>query len=230
MMLQPHDRTKLEPRARLCCFLGYGIEHKGYRCWDSISQRLRISRHVVFWDHKMFSSLSAFEVSRTGYSYFTNLGVNLFPDVDAKSMEVQCPTLEQPVSHEDASVPDPAVDSLNASPEPMISSSDCSTSSTTLADCSSSLASSTTSTLRRSSPVSHPLAYLQDYQCYSVLATIHEPQTFKEAQYDPKWQNAMQEELEALHKTHTWDIVDLPPDKSAIACKRVYKIKTRSDG
>ena len=40
----------------------------------------------------------------------------------------------------------------------------------------------------------------------------------------------MQEELEALHKTHTWDIVDLPPDKSVIACKWVYKIKTRSDG
>ena len=40
----------------------------------------------------------------------------------------------------------------------------------------------------------------------------------------------MQEELEALHKTHTWDIVDLPLDKSAIAYKWVYKIKTRSAG
>ena len=40
----------------------------------------------------------------------------------------------------------------------------------------------------------------------------------------------MQEKLEALHKTHTWDIVDLPRDKSTIACKWVYKIKTPSDG
>ena len=45
------------------------------------------------------------------------------------------------------------------------------------------------------------------------MATIHEPQAFKEAQHDPQWQNAMQEELEALHTTHTWDIVDLPPHK-----------------
>ena len=30
-------------------------------------------------------------------------------------------------------------------------------------------------------------------------------------------------------KTGTWHLVDLSGDKSAIGCKRVYKIKTRSD-
>ena len=39
----------------------------------------------------------------------------------------------------------------------------------------------------------------------------------------------MKEELDALHKTGTWDLVDLPSGKSAIGCKWVYKIKTRSD-
>jgi hypothetical protein len=40
----------------------------------------------------------------------------------------------------------------------------------------------------------------------------------------------MKEELDALLKTGTWDLVDLPAGKSAIGCKWVYKIKTRSDG
>ena len=40
----------------------------------------------------------------------------------------------------------------------------------------------------------------------------------------------MKEELDALHKTRTWDLVDLSSGKSAIGCKWVYKIKTRSDG
>ncbi|KAJ9558092.1 hypothetical protein OSB04_012706 [Centaurea solstitialis] len=48
VQLQSHEYNKLEPRGRLCCFLGYGIEHKGYCCWDPISKRLRISRHVTF--------------------------------------------------------------------------------------------------------------------------------------------------------------------------------------
>jgi hypothetical protein len=32
VLLPPHERTKLEPHSRLCRFLGYGIEHKGYHC------------------------------------------------------------------------------------------------------------------------------------------------------------------------------------------------------
>ncbi len=40
----------------------------------------------------------------------------------------------------------------------------------------------------------------------------------------------MIEELQALEKTHIWDLVDLPRGKSAINCKWVYKIKTKSDG
>ena len=40
----------------------------------------------------------------------------------------------------------------------------------------------------------------------------------------------MKEEFDALHKTGTWDLVDLPSRKSAINCKWVYKIKTRSNG
>jgi hypothetical protein len=39
----------------------------------------------------------------------------------------------------------------------------------------------------------------------------------------------MKEELDALLKTRTWDLVDLPTSKSTIGCKWVYKIKTRSD-
>ena len=40
----------------------------------------------------------------------------------------------------------------------------------------------------------------------------------------------MKEELDALHKTGTWDLVDLPSRKSVMGCKWVYKIKTQSDG
>ena len=36
--------------------------------------------------------------------------------------------------------------------------------------------------------------------------------------------------MNALHKTKTWDLVDLPSEKSTIGCKWVYKIKTRLDG
>ena len=40
----------------------------------------------------------------------------------------------------------------------------------------------------------------------------------------------MKEELDALSKNHTWDLVTLPPRKSVVGCKWIYKIKTCSDG
>ena len=63
ILLQDHERNKLQYCSRLCCFLGYGIGKKGYRCCDPISKRLRVSRHVVFWEHKMFYQLPHVPVS-----------------------------------------------------------------------------------------------------------------------------------------------------------------------
>ena len=72
--------------------------------------------------------------------------------------------------------------------------------------------------------------YLLDYHCYTALATLHEPQTYREAFTDPLWQIVMKEELDALTKNHTWDLVTLPLGQSVVGCKWIYKIKTRFDG
>ncbi|KAJ9535141.1 hypothetical protein OSB04_un001781 [Centaurea solstitialis] len=73
VQLQPHEHTKLKPRARLCHFLRYGIEHKGYRCRDPISKCLRISRHVTFWEHVPFYAMPNSESSINSTTpFFTN--------------------------------------------------------------------------------------------------------------------------------------------------------------
>lgn len=84
--------------------------------------------------------------------------------------------------------------------------------------------------LRRSERVRHPPGYLSNYQLYAAITSLHEPSAYREAKSNPLWQQAMTEELQALLKAKTWDLVDLPPGKAAIGCKYVYKIKTRSNG
>ncbi|GKV42316.1 hypothetical protein SLEP1_g49726 [Rubroshorea leprosula] len=78
--------------------------------------------------------------------------------------------------------------------------------------------------------VKNPLNFLRDYHCFPAITSLYEPQSYQESSSNPLWQQAMQDELQALENTRTWDLVDLPTKKSLIGCKWVYKIKTRSDG
>jgi len=57
-----------------------------------------------------------------------------------------------------------------------------------------------------------------------------EPTCFEQAIGNPKWDNAMNEEMAALDVNATWELVALPKDKKAIGCKWVYKVKHNVDG
>ncbi|KAJ9538525.1 hypothetical protein OSB04_031258 [Centaurea solstitialis] len=211
VQLQPHEYTKLEPRGRLCLFLGYGIEHKGYRCWDPISKRLRISRHVTFWEDVPFYDMPNSEPSITHHTpFFTDPSLSL-----DTPFTTPIPT---PVSDSTATTSDPSppVPTPSTPPESPAESTD--------------PGPSTSTAVRRSDRVRQVPAHLRDYHCYATLLSHHEPTSYKEASSSSHWQAAMQEELRALAKAQTWDSVLLPPGKRPIGSKWVFKIKTKSDG
>lgn len=70
--------------------------------------------------------------------------------------------------------------------------------------------SSTNLELRRSERVRQLPGYLSDYQLYAAVVCLYKPSTYREAKSDPFWQQAMEEELQALLKSHTWDLVEFP--------------------
>ena len=54
------------------------------------------------------------------------------------------------------------------------------------------------------------------YAFMMKVATIREPENFTEAAKDPRWVEAMDEEMQALDKNNTWDLVPSSPHEKAI--------------
>ena len=64
----------------------------------------------------------------------------------------------------------------------------------------------------------------------AVNSTPSDPASFHQAMQCPEWRATMDKEIAALEVTNTWSLVPLPPGKSPIGCKWVYKVKYLSDG
>jgi hypothetical protein len=62
------------------------------------------------------------------------------------------------------------------------------------------------------------------------LQTVSIPNDWKTAKQDPKWREAMIEELEALKKNKTWVLTTLPAGKKAVSCKWIYTVKQNPEG
>ena len=62
------------------------------------------------------------------------------------------------------------------------------------------------------------------------LSSGHISSGIQEALVDPKWSQAIQEEMTALEKNQTWEIVTLPQGKRTVGCKWVFSTKYKADG
>nr|GEV03303.1 ribonuclease H-like domain-containing protein [Tanacetum cinerariifolium] len=68
-----------------------------------------------------------------------------------------------------------------------------------------------------------------NYYFASALNKSVEPTCYEEAISDSNSIDAMNVEIEALNENHTWEIIDLPPNRKAIGNKWIYKINYKSD-
>ena len=64
----------------------------------------------------------------------------------------------------------------------------------------------------------------------ATLSSCQVPTSVEEAMKDPRWVQAMKEEMEALLKNKTWILVNLPKGQKTVGCKWVFSIKYKIDG
>ena len=74
--LRHHDQHKFAKKTFPCVFLGYSPIHKGHRCLDPTTNRVYLSRHVVF-DESCFPYSNKYSSTNS-----LQLAVTTFPDQD----------------------------------------------------------------------------------------------------------------------------------------------------
>ena len=70
-----------------------------------------------------------------------------------------------------------------------------------------------------------------EYRAFvTTLQSVQVPKNWKEAKQNPRWKEAMLEELAALEKNDTWELVPSPPRKKVVGCKWIYTVKQNPEG
>nr|GEZ29878.1 ribonuclease H-like domain-containing protein [Tanacetum cinerariifolium] len=110
-----------------------------------------------------------------------------------------------------------------------------------------------TKVMRSSRPKSQPVRFndcvvssnvkygLEKFVCYSKLPFVNycfstilnksvDTKSYIEAYNDENWINAMNLEMEALHRNGTWHLADLPVGRKTIGSKWIYRIMYKASG
>ena len=197
------QRTKLDSKTTECIFLGYSIDSKAYRLFNLSTRAVIKSRDVVF-DERLE------EKAKDDTAII----------IESESMVDEKTVLQDPSSHSsDGEISDPSQhDTIVADMERPSSQA--------------SYHSSNDESIerRRSGRDRKAPSRFMDY---ARLAVSNEPQTFEEAVARPdgdQWEQAARVEYDSIIKNKTWALVDLPPERKAIGCKWVFKIKYNAAG
>lgn len=198
-------RTKLDDKSQICILLGVSEESKAYRLYDPISQRIIISRDVVFEEDKSWDWDKKYEEA---------IACDLeWGDREEKVVEIDR-NVGRSESNSDANIEEGENFSSDSPAEE-------------------SSPSSNEGRIRR--PPAWMQDYetgegLSEEEVQLAMFATADPIHFDDAVKSEKWRKAMDVEIEAIKRNDTWELTELPEGGKKIGVKWVYKTKFNENG
>lgn len=217
--VSPAKRGKLDDVAVEMIFLGYDDNSKAYRCYNAATRKVVVSRDVRFG--KPINSSNKISIDLTSNSKVSNAEVIQKENVSVQEEQVDIPAHDEMLNDHESTVSEYATaDEEIDSDDTIINGNDEDEQQTQPAR----------RVSQRSTKGIPPRRLINEI---NMVRELNEPKSYNEAiQGDERvqWLTAMQEEIEAHEHNGTWELVDLPPGKTAIGSKWVFKVKTSADG
>ncbi|PRQ42077.1 putative RNA-directed DNA polymerase [Rosa chinensis] len=195
-------RKKLDDKSYKCVLLGVSKESKAYRLYDPISERIVVSRDVVFEEDENW------DWGRTA----EEVRLDVLDWSDGEEEENESAQSEE--ENEFAQSEEENVNNDDAEEEEILEEG-----------------------RTRMQPV-----WMQDYVSGEGLSEeeetnnivmftyVTDPTTFEEAFKSAKWKAAMDQEIEAIERNHTWELTILPAGAKTIGVKWIFKTKLNENG
>lgn len=71
---------------------------------------------------------------------------------------------------------------------------------------------------------------IDDHVTHFALFADCDPATFENAIKEAKWRKPMDEEITAIERSDTWELVDIPQGQKTVGVKWLFKIKRKENG
>ena len=234
-------KNKLNPKSLVCVFLGYNEKYKGYRCFYPPTGKVFISRHVLFDEnHFPFGDLYS-QFHKTTDSSLLNSwrSVNLQQspsETETEALAEDLPThVVKQVIIPQAQLPQSPVQEQNVQEQNVPDESATESSSGS----SSSQSDDDNDVVQQVVPPIHTMTTRARagiikpnprYAMVTVKASHSEPRSLKAALQDPGWYGAMEEEVDNMVETETFELVPPEENQHPVGCGWVHEVKLNADG
>ncbi|KAI5318976.1 hypothetical protein L3X38_038684 [Prunus dulcis] len=197
-------RHKLEETGENGVFVGYGTCEKRYKVFNMRTQKVIVSRSVMF-DEKTLWNWEANDELHVSIPWDSSEESRITEGEE--EFESPNQTLESPsVRSSPNAVTTSAQEKRQASPRP--------------------------NEIETSEPYDHTCLKWKSlnevFAQYKV--SIVEPESFAEATQDEAWNQVMREEISMIEKDSTWEMVERPGNKPVVGVRWIFKTKLNLDG